>query len=102
MNYYINNMDFKLKDIIDSYKYSFKRFEGGIEYYLQSCRYFNIELLPSLGLFVDNQMNETFKTEDTLYESYVGIGLWFNWLGLNIYFQINFKTNKPLLDENTA
>lgn len=86
----------KLNELLDNIDISFKRFEGSVEYYLQSCRYFNIELLPSLGFFVDSQMNETFEVDGTLYESYVGIGFHFNWLGLNAYFQVNFKTNKPL------
>lgn len=90
----------EFKDRIKDFDCSFKRVDGWFEYHLWNCRYFTIELIPSLTFFIDAQMNETFKTEEgNLIESYVGIGLAFNWLGLNIGGQINFKTNKPLENE---
>jgi len=89
----------KLNELLDNIDISFKRFEGSVEYYVANCRFFTIELLPSLSFFIDKQMNETWvDSKGNLVKSYIGIGLTFNWLGLNMYFQINFKTNKPLLN----
>lgn len=93
------------KDLIEELNnadLSFKRFEwwGGLHYL--TCKYLDIALFPSLDFFIDAQMNETFdwKDENGIHESYVGIGLHFDWLGFNVGFQINFKTNKPLNNES--
>jgi len=93
----------KFKEIIDKVDLSFKRFEGWFNWNPYTCRFFSIELLPSIGFFVDNQFNETFVTcAGDLFEAHVGIGFDFSWLGLGMGFQINFKTNKPLSNETTT
>ena len=81
------------------YNSNFERFEYFLQYHLYSYEYFTINLLPMLCFFVDKQMNETWVSGDgILYESYIGIGFHFDWLGLSMGFQVNFKTNKPLED----
>jgi hypothetical protein len=97
-------MDKKIKELIDNTDLSFKRFERWGGFHFTSCRYFDIMLLPAFNFFIDSQMNETFDWGDNegIHESYIGIGLHFDWLGFNAGFQINFKTNKPLSDETTT
>jgi hypothetical protein len=94
-------MDFKeFCKLMNNMEDSFQRFEWWWGYKGVNCRYFNLEILPSLSFFVDNQMNESFiTTEGKLIESCVGIGLHFEWITFSIGFQINFKTNKPLSNE---
>lgn len=61
------------------------------------CRYLSIQLIPTLSLDIDSQMNSTWKaTDGTVYPSVVGIGMEIRWLIFYISFEINFKTNKPL------
>ena len=75
-----------------------KRFEWYCEWSVLTCRYFNLILIPTLDLFVDNQMNETWiDNEGKIHLSHVGIGLLFQWLGVTLGVQVNFKTNKPLI-----
>ena len=61
------------------------------------CRYLSIQLIPTLSLDIDSQMNSTWKaTDGTIYPSVVGIGMEIRWLIFYTSFEINFKTNKPL------
>jgi hypothetical protein len=95
-------MDIKeLNELMDNTDMSFRRFEGWVGLHWASCRYFSINLLPTICFTIDNQMNETWVLNSgNLFESYVGIGLHFDWLGFNIGGEINFKTNKPLSNGN--
>jgi hypothetical protein len=87
----------ELNELMDNAELSFRRFEGWGGFHYTSCRYFNINLLPSLCFTVDSQMNESWILENgNIFESYIGIGFHFDWLGFNTGFEVNFKTNKPL------
>jgi hypothetical protein len=87
----------ELIDKLNNANMDFQRFECWGEYAPRYLLYVTLELLPSLCFVVDSQMNDTFKwADDSIHESYVGIGLHFAWLTFNVGFQVNFKTNKPL------
>jgi len=92
----------ELIDRINNVDMRFQRFESWGGLHFTTCRYFDISLLPVINFFIDSQMNETFDWGDDggIHESYIGIGLHFDWFGLNAGFQVNFKTNKPLSNGN--
>lgn len=69
-----------------------------------SKTYSTVELIPSICLVVDNQMNETWKYENdegiyVINPSIITTSIIFNWLGFYIDVTINFKTHKPVRDE---
>lgn len=75
---------------------SFKKFDfyAGMN---TGCRYLSIQLIPTLSLDIDSQMNSTWKASDgTIYPSVVGVGMEIRWLIFYASFELNFKTNKPL------
>ena len=81
-------------------KESFERFE-----FYTGCNirksFSTIELLPSVCLVIDNQMNETWVYHDdedksVLYPSEVAVSIILNWLGFYLDFTVHFKTGKTL------
>lgn len=80
----------------------FKRFEFFAGHNI-SKSFSTIELLPSVCLVIDNQINETWiyhdENENILCPSEIAVSIILNWLGFYLDFELHFKTNKPLRDE---